>query len=261
MTEPPGAHGSGPHVASHPTSPGRWSTRAGSADWLVLAATAALGALTTWLGSSVIPSSYNLLPASIGWAFVGAAWSFVVMLRTSDRGAWLAAVLLLVGSLATLGLFGPLTLIGFVGMAGGAAPAIALLLVGLSLFGVILAREPSRRLIWLGAPAIVLLTAGLLVSPLPAAIRFAVVEPALTAYVTSFANGETVPMPGDLPIEVGGVPVYDVTREDAGVRLVTSYVGILGDDSAGLFYLRAGQLPSVGKFEHLEGFWYRWFPY
>jgi hypothetical protein len=106
-----------------------------------------------------------------------------------------------------------------------------------------------------------LLTAGLLASALPAAIRFAVIEPELTAYVTSFANGETVPTPGDIPIEVGGVSVYDVTREEAGVRLVTGYVGILGDDAAGLFYLPAGQLPSVGKFEHLAGFWYRWFPY
>ena len=261
MTEVVVAHGVDLPEGPSPTSRGRWSTRAGLADWLVLAATAALAAITVWVGSAVVPSSYDLMPASLGWAFVGAAWSFVVMLRTSDRAAWLAALLLLVGSLATLGLFGPLTLIGFASMAGGAAPAIAMLLIGLLLFGVVLAREPSRRLIWLAGPTIVLLTAGLLVSPLPAALRFAAVEPGLTAYVTSFANGENVAMPGDSPIEVGGVPVYEVAREEEGVRLVTGYVGILGDDAAGLFYLPAGQLPNIGKFEHLEGPWYRWFPY
>jgi hypothetical protein len=130
LTENLDAHGSDPESGPRSASRGRWSTRGGLADWLVLTATAAFGALTVWVGSAVIPSSYDLVPASLGWAFVGAAWSFVVMLRTTDRGAWLAALLLLVGSLATLALFGPLTLIGFATMAGGAAPAIAFLLVG-----------------------------------------------------------------------------------------------------------------------------------
>lgn len=141
---------------------------------------------------------------------------------------------------------------------------IALVTVAaLGLFGVVIVRAEERRRAWLVAPTIVLLTLALLYTELPRLVRMSIAEPELMHYAQQVERGEPVAIPeyGDDAISIGTIPIYEVYRDDGHLRLVTGHVGILADDGAGLAYLPSGPPSGDGRYEHLLGPWYRWYPY
>lgn len=111
---------------------------------------------------------------------------------------------------------------------------------------------------WFVAPVIVVASAALVLSGVPGSLRFAAAEPELTRYVLSLDQGAEVP-DYDEPVLVAGIPVFEVIRQDGQVLLVTGFIGILGDDPAGLAYVPAGTPDGVG-WEHIRGPWYSWIP-
>jgi hypothetical protein len=239
------------------TSPERrWSRRAEWFDWVVVGAALVLGGMTVWTASALIRGPWDRISLSLAWGIVGAAWSIAVVMRTTDRLASAAALGLLGGSLVTLLMFGPIGAVVFL----GSAAVLAAGLVGLGLFAVILARERARRLVWLLAPAITVAALAVDLSGLPQSLRFAAVEPQLAAFVATARTDGPLPSE-DEPLDVAGMPVYDVIVEAGQVRLVTGYIGILGDDAAGIVYVDQGSPVGVARTDHLGGHWYRWYPY
>lgn len=223
-------------------------------DWVVLGATVVLAALSVWIGSSVVRGMWDYILVSLLWAMVGAAWSATVLLRTTDRVARIGVVALLIGSLITVMMFGPVTALIY-------SDRTDWLVVGLLVIvpvGLILVRQRPIRLVWFVAPVIVVASAALVLSGVPGSLRFAAAEPELTRYVLSLDQGAEVP-DYDEPVLVAGIPVFEVIRQDGQVLLVTGFIGILGDDPAGLAYVPAGTPDGVG-WEHIRGPWYGWMP-
>jgi hypothetical protein len=238
--------------AGGPTT--RWSTRAEWFDWLIVGATTVLAAVTVWVGSSVVRGMWDYIFVSLGWAIVGAAWAVTLMLRTTDRVARFAALALFVGTLVTFVMFGPVTLLVFSSPSDWIGIGV-LLVVPVAL---ILVLQRPVRIVWFVAPMIVVAAAALVLSGIPRSMRFAAAEPELTRYVQSLDQGAAEPGYDD-PVVVGGIPVFEVTREDGQILLVTGFIGILGDDPSGLAYAPDG--PPVGvSSDHITGPWYRWVP-
>jgi hypothetical protein len=163
----------------------RWSTRSDWFDWLISAIAGLLGAATVWIGSAVLAGSYDLLLASMAWAFAGVLWSLALILRMTDTIARLAALALLVGALATVQTFGPIMALSFVGPTLGLLGAV----VALGLLIVIFVRQRPARIIWLLAPALTVAAFALDLSGIPQRLRFATAEPALAAYVKTSGPG------------------------------------------------------------------------
>jgi hypothetical protein len=232
----------------------RWSTRAEWFDWLVVAASVVLATITVWVGSSVVRGMTDHILVSLGWAVVGAAWAITLLLRTTDRVARFAILALFVGALVTVAVFGPIALLissspsGWIGIGVLLAIPVALVLI----------LQRPFRLIWFVAPVIVVAVTAIVLSGVPQAMRFAVAEPDLTRFVQALDQGAATPN-DDEPVVVGGIPVFDVTREDGQILLVTGFIGILDDDPSGLAYAPDG--PPVGvSSDHITGPWYRWVP-
>lgn len=232
----------------------RWSTRAEWFDWVIVAVTILLALVTLWVGSSIVGGMWDYLAVSLAWVGVGLAWSVAVLVRTTDRAAKVAVWALLLGSLVSSCAFGPVTALVFTEPADRILIA---LLVGLSL-GVILVRQRPIRLVWFVGPIVVLAAAALTVSGALRELRFAASEDELTRFVQSGEASEAS-RSYDEPVTVGGVPVYEVIREEGQVLLVTGYIGILADDPAGLAYVPNGEPVGVG-WEHISGPWFRWVP-
>lgn len=231
-----------------------WSTQAEWFDWVVIAVTIVLAAMTVWVGSSMLRGPFDYLLLSPLWALVGAAWTVTVLLRTTDTTARMAASGLLVGALLSILVFGPVTLLVFMGPS-------ELVVVGLLVavpVAVLVLRQRPIHLVWLVAPSIVIAVAALVVSGIPASVRFASAEPELTRYVEGLSKGVTRP-DWDHPTTVAGVPIYEVIREERQTLLVTGFIGILGDDPAGLAYVPDGTPVGVG-WSHIRGSWYSWVP-
>jgi hypothetical protein len=228
----------------------RWSTRAEWFDWFVLSATILLAVITIWVASSIIRGAWDFLTVGLLWGAVGVAWTLTVLIRTTDRVAGFA-VWALVVSLLTVFVLGPVVILIF-----SASVAIGLLVV--VPLGLLLLRQRPIRLVWLVAPAIVVATAALVLSGVPRSARFAVAEAELTGYVQSLDQG-TRSASYDDPITVGGLPVYEVVREEGQVLLVMGFIGILDDDPAGLAFVPEGTPVGVG-WEHIRGPWYMWVP-
>lgn len=108
------------------------------------------------------------------------------------------------------------------------------------------------------APVIVVAATAIVISGVPQAMRFAAAEPELTRYVQSLDQGAAVPGYDDAVV-VGGIPIFEVIREDGQILLVTGFIGILGDDPSGLAYTLDGPPVGVGG-DHISGPWYRWIP-
>jgi hypothetical protein len=231
--------------------PSRWSTRAEWFDWFVLSATILLAVITIWVGSSIVRGAWDFLMVSLLWGAVGVAWSLTVLIRTTERVARFAVSALLVGSLLTVFVLGPVVILIF-----SAWVAIGLLVV--VPVGLLLIRQRPIRLVWFVAPAFVVTTAALVLSGVPPSARFAVAEAELTGYVQSLDQG-TRSASYDDPITVGGLPVYEVVREEGQVLLVMGFIGILDDDPAGLAFVPEGTPVGVG-WEHIRGPWYMWVP-
>jgi hypothetical protein len=229
----------------------RWSTRAEWFDWSVLSATILLALITIWVGSSIVRGTWDLLTVSMLWGAVGVAWSVTVLMRTTDHVARFAVWALLVGSLLTLFVIGPVVILIF-----SAWVVIGLLVV--VPVGLLLVRQRPIRLMWLVGPGIVVATAALVLSGVPRWARFAVAEAEVTGYVQGLDQGTRL-LSYDDPITVGGLPVYEVVREEGQVLLVTGYIGILDDDPAGLAFVPEGRPVGVG-WEHIRGPWYMWVP-
>jgi hypothetical protein len=226
----------------------RWSTRSDWFDWLIAAIAGLVGAATVWVGSAVVAGSYDLLMVSVAWAFAGILWSLAMILRATDTFARAAALALFLGALASATTFGPIMALSFV----GPAAVILGVVVALGLLTVILVRQRPTRIMWLVAPAITVAAFAVDLSGIPQRLRFVVAEPALAAYVEEIRAG-TAALPDDEegePVDIGSISIFEVVQESGQVRLVTSFVGILGDDA-----------PGVGRSDHLTGPWYVWYPY
>ncbi len=233
----------------------RWSTRGEWFDWLVVSATLALALVSIWVGSSIVPGAWDYLLVSFLWAGMGVAWCVTVLLRTTDRVALFAVWALLIASFATILVLGPVTALIFF-----STPSdwIVIGLLVAAPVGLLLVRQRPVRLVWFVAPAIVVASAALVFSDIARSARFAAAEAELTRYVQSLSQGTGSPNT-DEPATVGGVPIIEVIREDGQVLLVTGYIGILGDDPAGLAYAPGGTPTGVG-WEHISGPWYSWVP-
>jgi hypothetical protein len=237
-----------------------WSKQVGRLDWVVIAVTAALAVVTVYAASFPVVGTDAFYLLMFGWPLPAIGWS-LLLLRSADHPTGRAtSAALLVGSILSVPLSGlSLFVVFLAGWMGIGLVVVA----GLALFGVVVAHARHRRIAWLAAPTIVVLTLVLLYTGLPSLIRVSLAEPALTAYAEQIERGEAVQelWYGDDPISVGGIPIYEVYRNRGHVQLVTGYVGILADDGAGLAYLPSGLPDADPRYEHLVGPWYRWYPY
>jgi hypothetical protein len=176
------------------------------------------------------------------------------VIRTTDCVAKAAIWVLLCVALVPVFMLGPLLALIILTPLEWAA-VVLLVVVPVVLF---LVRQRPIRLVWLLSPALVIGVGALVLSGIPQSVRFTAAEPELTRYVQGLDAAPRLPH-YDEPITVGGVPVYEVIREDDQVLLVTGFIGILGDDPAGLAYVLEGTPVGVG-WEHIDGSWYRWIP-
>lgn len=235
---------------------GVWSSSVDRVDWAIVAVSLVLAIGTLYVFSVPVVGTGAMGLLSILWPATAVAWALALLgtLRTSIGRV--AAALLALGFVASIGGIIPFfvaLLIGPIGLITGGVLA-------LGLFALILAREPSRRLAWLPAPTIVIATSALLLLGLPSLVRLALSEPDLTAFAQRIERGESVAhVSPDAPILVGSIPILEVDADTDVVRFVTAYVGILGDYRAGLAYAPSGAPSGVGRYEHLMGPWYRWF--
>jgi hypothetical protein len=232
-----------------------WSTRVEGFDWLVLGATVLLALATVWVGSSILPGMFDYVFVSVLWALVGAGWTGTLLSRTTDRVARLAVGTLLVGTLITVLMLGPVTALIFT----SGTEWVVIGLVVLALLTVFLARQRPIRLVWFVAPAIVLASIPLVLSGIPRSARFAAAEAELTTCVQGLDPGARSTSYED-PIAVAGFSVYEIIRDRGQVLLVTDFVGMLADDPAGLAYVPEGHPVGV-SWDHISGPWYRWEPY
>lgn len=232
----------------------RLSTRAEWFDWLVLAATVVLAVMSVWIGSSIVRGIWDYIVVGLLWVVVGAARTVTVFLRTTDLLARVAMAVLIVGALGIAFLAGPITVLILWTPLDWVVAGV-LVIVPFALF---LVRQCPIRVVWFVAPAIVLAAAATVLSGVAASARFAAAEPELTRYVQGLDQGAE--LPGyEQPATVGGVPVFEVIREDGQTLLVTGFIGILGDDPAGLAFVPEGSPVGV-HWEHIRGPWYRWIP-
>lgn len=237
--------------------PPRWTTRTEWFDWVVLTIAVCLSVGTVWTMSALIPDVWDLLVMAAAWCAAGGLWLLTVGVRTNDRIARMAIVALAVLAGSAIVSFAPFWLL----WAFGPGAVLVVAAIAVALLGVAIIRQRPIRLVWLAAPAIVIVTLAMLTWDLPVRWRFLAAEPALTAYVADLPVNMPAPSEFEDPLRIGNVPIYEVVRELGQVRLVTGYVGILGDDPAGLIYRPDGEPVGVGVWEHLEGPWYRWYPY
>jgi hypothetical protein len=229
-------------------------------DWLVIALTAALAALTVAAASYPVVGTDAFYLLTFAWPLPAISWSSRLLVSAEDSIGRAAAGALLVGSVAWVAFPGfPLLGVALFGLVGIAVAGT----LGLALFGVVLARAPNRRVAWLVPPTIVIVALVLAVSGVPRLGRIWLAEPALTAYAEQVERGELFQLPAyfDDPVSVAGIPIYEAYVEGGHVHFVTDYVGILADDGAGIAYLPGGPPEADPPYEHLVGLWYRWFPY
>jgi hypothetical protein len=231
----------------------RWSTEVETRDRVIVAATSVMALVTVWAASPIISVGWDWLFILMAWSFVGVGWTWAFQEGLTDRYARIAAGGLLLGScLAAIPLLPSFVLLLW------PEAVFASFIVAVLLVAVVIVREPRLRVVRLVAPAIVALTIGLALSGIPRYVRFAAAEAALTAYVTNDKTENLWPCCGELI--VAGVPIHEVIRDPGQVRLVTGFIGMLGDDPAGLLYRTEGAPTDVGSWEHIKGPWYRWYP-
>lgn len=240
---------------------GTWTRRARPVDLAVVALTLAMSALTIWIASAPIAHLFDFLILGFVWLPIGAVWALsLIVVR---RPTLVLGALLLLVLVAFSVLFG-------VGAVGGAVTTGLLALVGLGgvllvvrlVFGRAILLDRPHRVVWLVAPAIVLLTVALAASGVARLARFTLAEPALRAYATEVLQRPAVRHPE----ETGGATIWGLTIDWSAARggcahLVTTHVGLLGEYPAGLAYCPSGpprQDEATGDYEPFQGPWYRW---
>jgi len=239
---------------------GVWDRRIDVLDWLVIGATLLLAGLTLWAWSYPIPGGDAFLFGGIAWSIVAIAWATSVLATTSEKSALWASLLLLVGAVASFPFFGiSLVVIGL----GGTVGFGLMVMIGLGLLAVVVITSRVKRVAWLVSPVVVLAMFTVMYTAWPRLARMAVAEPALTGFAQTVDPNATLnyPMWFDDGLSVGSIPVYEAYVRHGGVHLVTGFVGILGDDNAGIAYFPDGAPAADSPYEHLVGSWYRWYPY
>ena len=232
-----------------------WSRSSSRLDRRVIALTIVLAIVTLWFASGPVLSTYRFYVLALLWPLAGIAWA-VSLIGAVQRGASLgAAIVLLFGAGATIFGWTPIVLI----VLFGAGAAVAALVVGLGLLGLILMLERPRRLAWVIAPAIVLVTVGVAVSGAPRLARFALSEPALTAFAGELLEPTSDATPGERRgVWLGAIRVRRAFVRDGCAYLVTASVGVLADSPAGLAYCPNGPPAARFPYEPVSGQWYRW---
>jgi hypothetical protein len=237
-----------------------WDRKVNAFDWLVIGATLLFAALTLWAWSYPVPGTDVFLFAGIGWSVLAIAWAASVLATTIDTSARWASLGLVVGAVASFPLFGfSLVVIDLSGTVGFGL----MLLIGLGLLAVVVAMSFIKRVVWPVAPVVVLAMFAVMFTGLPSLARMTFAEPALNEFAQTFDPNATseYPMWFDDGLSVGSIPVYEAFVSRGGLHLVTSFVGILGDDNAGIAYFPNGAPRADPPYEHLVGAWYRWYPY
>lgn len=107
---------------------------------------------------------------------------------------------------------------------------------------------------WFAAPAIVVVTAGLLLSSAPLRLRIALSMDDMNRFATSVMQDPSGPHPN----RVGSFPIGRVEDFDGGMRFLVRGTGFL--DPFGFAYSPAGKPPRLGEdsYWHLDGPWYLW---
>ena len=232
-----------------------WSRYSSRLDRRVMALTIVLAIVTLWFASGPVLSTYRFYLLALLWPLAGIAWA-VSLIGSVQRGASLgAAIVLLFGAGTTILGWTPFVLI----LLFGAGAAVGALVVGLGLLGLILILERPRRIAWVVAPAIVLATLGLAFSGVPRLARFAISEPALTAYAAELLEPTSRATARERRgVWLGGLRVRRAFVREGCAFLVTASVGVLADSPAGLAYCPNG--PPAARFpsEPVFGHWYHW---
>jgi len=211
-----------------------------------------LAAVTIWFASAPVTGTGAFYLLAFIWPVIAIAWA-ASLVATVQRGASrIAATVLAVG--AVVGIGGPVPIVLMVVFGSGVA--IAALLAAVGLFGLILVIERPRRIVWVVAPAIVLATVGLTFSGVPRIVRFALAEPALTAYANDLLAGTIEPVRGR--VRVGSVTLRRARIRDGCAVFTTTSVGVLADSPAGIAYCPNGPSSTQTSFEPFSGNWYRW---
>jgi hypothetical protein len=230
--------------------------RARPIDVAIIALTIVMAAVTIWTASTPIAHVFDFLILGILWLPIGAVWALSLIVSSRPNLALIgvvAIVLLLLAAGSFVQGMGPLSTLVMTGViASGAAVVVADVV-----------RKRLMPLVVLIAPAIVLVTVGLILSGIPKAVRFAVAEPALRAYAMDLFEQPRVELPDEaVPVSVGGFTVDWSVARGGCAHLVTTYVGILGEYPAGIAYCPSGPPgddSGVGDYEAFSGTWYRWF--
>lgn len=116
-------------------------------------------------------------------------------------------------------------------------------------------RVRSQWLWWALPPAVVAVTAGLLVLSVPLLLRFNLSQTSMDGFAREVIGGSSVPRPD----RVGLFPVGRVQRFNGGMRFLVKGGGFL--DPSGFAYSPEGRPPNIGgedNYVHLEGPWYLW---
>jgi hypothetical protein len=238
----------------------RWSAEVEALDLGVMVATLLLAGITLQAASDPVFGTDPFFLLMLGWPVAGVGWALTLLRRADDVVARAAGSLLLAGTVAAFGLFG----VSFLFLAFGGRVALAgAAVVAAGLFAVVVARTRNRRLAWLVAPTVVLLTLGFVYTGLPRQARLWIANSALTTYAEQIRRGDAVVIPRspDQHVVVGTMPIYEVHEDEGELRFVTAYIGILGDDPAGLAYVPSGQPAAADlTYQHVLGPWYRWYP-
>lgn len=245
-------------MPSHPDSAGpAWSRTATRWDWALLAVTIAMATYTIWVESVPVVDSPDGLLLGLVWPVIGLVWAIRLFESVRRRRSRVAAGLLALGAFATFGG----VLIFVVDILFGDVAVLLAFAAGTLVFGFVLWSERPRRLSWLMAPAVVVVTLIAIGTGIPAAVRFSIGSSDLSAYAQSYLGvpPATPPTP-DQPVEVGSVRIYDVELYDGCVHLTTAYVGVLGDYPAGLAFCPSGAPANRLSYVQIQGEWFRWGP-
>ena len=233
--------------------------RTGVIEWIAIGISAALACLTIYEASVPVPGTDSFNQLESLWPVAAIAWAVAIWEATPDRTARVAAGIVAVASIIDVVLLGfPL---GFALLLIGPSGLAIACLLATAIFLVILRGADSRRRLWFVPPAIVLSTLIVVYSGVPRGLRFAAAEPALSTFAEQVLRGDVSVDPYDDPVGVGSILIYQTVQRGNELLLVTAYIGIMGDDAAGLAYIPSGLPSGTGEYEHLQGPWYRWSPY
>jgi hypothetical protein len=129
-------------------------------DGLSILITGTLAVVTVYVAHAPSMGVAALYPFGPIWGFALIAWSLALLDKTHDRIANVAAIGLVLGSIAAMA---AMTII-FVALVQEPGKLVGPLIGALVLLGIVFVREPHRRLGGFAVPVIVLITVGIMVT-------------------------------------------------------------------------------------------------